>query len=188
MKEKDIITTKPGVSFITTQVTENFTFDSDISEDQKTKLLERHKFAYEKINECSRLTEDQKSKLKEGYAKAIRHSTLTTPGVNAKAEINGSRVWINFGVLFPEGDREIAQTLIHEMMHISGYTHPARTAQDEPYDNGVYYGTPPLQSEMCIAGVQSDQELRSLDVDDFANCVPSENGEYTIMTQNSKNG
>jgi hypothetical protein len=46
-------------------------------------------------------------------------------------------------------------------MHCAGYTHPTRIDPpapnaDAPYDNGKYYGTPPLRAELCIAGQQSD--------------------------------
>jgi hypothetical protein len=68
---------------------------------------------------------------------------------------------VNFTNLFPQGDNEIAQTLLHVMMHCAGYTHavridPPALNADVPYDGGKYYGTPPLRAELCIAGQQSD--------------------------------
>lgn len=60
------------------------------------------------------------------------------------------------------------------MMHCAGFTHPDRRdpppgrdcSAPDPYvfdcpnDNGVYYGTPPLRAEFCIAGDQSDVQSR----------------------------
>jgi hypothetical protein len=96
--------------------------------------------------------------------------------VNASAAVGGSTLNVNFGVLFPQGDEEIAQTLIHEMMHCAGFSHPVRRDPppgsscaapnpalfDCPNDNGVYYGTAPLRAEFCIAGDQSDVRGRAL--------------------------
>jgi hypothetical protein len=85
--------------------------------------------------------------------------------VSTDAAINASffqgQIWVNFANLFPLGDNEIAQTLLHEMMHRAGYGHPDRIDPpapdaDVPYDDGKYYGTAPLRSELCIAGQQSD--------------------------------
>ena len=41
------------------------------------------------------------------------------------------------------------------MMHCAGYTHPERKSSDKPFDKGKYYNSPPLRSEICIAGGQS---------------------------------
>lgn len=138
------------------QIGSNFTYSSNISSQQKATLLERHRFAYGQIERCDTLTSKQKNALRIAYTRQIDHDVNTTPGVNASAFVGGNQVFVNFDVLFPQGDREIAQTLIHEMMHCAGYTHPTRTSSDIPGDGGVYYSTPPLQSEICIAGVQSD--------------------------------
>lgn len=139
----------------------NFTYDSDITAAQRLRLQERHTWAWFQGKACGALTAQQLADLGQTYQKAIRHSVSTDATANASATVNGSRLWINFTNLFPLGDNEIAQTLIHEMMHCAGYTHPARRdppAQnpDTPGDNGPYYGTAPLQAELCIAGQQSD--------------------------------
>ena len=138
------------------QIGDNFTFDTNITAEQKAKLLERHRFAFSQITACGSLANDQKSALTEAYGRVIRHGIETRPGVNASAFLNGSQVFVNFDVLFPQGDNEIAQTLIHEMMHCAGFSHPVRTLSDTPGDGGTYYSSPPLQSELCIAGLQSD--------------------------------
>lgn len=138
----------------------NFTFDSDITDAQRARLLERHTWAYFQAGTCGALTAQETADVRAAYDRAIRHST-TTANVNGSATVGGSRLWINFNNLFPLGDDEIAQTLLHEMMHCAGYTHPARIDPpapnaDVPGDNGKYYGTPPLRAELCIAGQQSD--------------------------------
>ena len=70
------------------------------------------------------------------------------------------------------------------MMHCAGVGHPVRRRPpagmscnqpnpqlfDCPFDNGQYYGTAPLQAEMCIAGSQSD-----------VNCDTNEEGSYSIF-------
>lgn len=138
-------------------IANNFTFENTITPAQRDKLIERHRFAYSRITACSTLSDEQKTALMLTYGRSINHGIDDRPGVNASAFLGGSQIFVNFDNLFPQGDREIAQTLIHEMMHCAGYTHPTRRdGIDIPGDEGVYYGTPPLQSEICIAGVQSD--------------------------------
>jgi hypothetical protein len=136
----------------------NFTFDTRITANQVMTLLERHRFAYFQLFQCSNLSEAEKQALIRAYRKAIRHGIDPRPNVNASAFVNGDVLDVNFNVLFPQGDREIAQTLIHEMMHCAGYSHPNRQPTDRPFDGGVYYNSPPLRAEICIAGLQSDAE------------------------------
>jgi hypothetical protein len=130
------------------------------------------------------------------YRRPIRHGINNVPNVNASAFINGNQVFVNFGNLFPQGGTEIAQSLIHEMMHCTGFTHPIRRNPDPalgqscaapnaalfdcPFDNGVYYGTQPLQAELCIAGAQSDLLLRAVEKAADESCVIDEAGEATI--------
>jgi hypothetical protein len=104
---------------------------------------------------------------------------------------------VNFTVLFPQGDEEISQTLIHEMMHCAGFSHPDRrdpppgrscaapdpTLFDCPDDNGVYYGTAPLRAEFCIAGDQSDAATARLQRKaETQRCVIDTDGVATIRT------
>jgi hypothetical protein len=160
----------------------NFAFDGDISIENRNRLIEQHRLAISRIAACGTLTIQQRTDLFAAYRRAIRHSTITTPGVNAQATIGGAQIWVNFGVLFPQGNNEIAQTLIHEMMHCAGYTHPNRQSTDTPFDNGPYYSTPPLQSEICIAGSQSDIFLSLQEKASQEECF-EENGIYTIRNQ-----
>lgn len=134
----------------------NFAFDRAITTAQRTTLLQQQRRAFGQIQACGSLTNAQRTALTDTYRRPIRHGINTTPNVNASAFLNRNQVFVNFGVLFPQGNDEIAQTLIHEMMHCAGFTHPGRTTADAPGDGGPYYGTPPLQAELCIAGVQSD--------------------------------
>jgi hypothetical protein len=148
----------------------HFTFAGDISAENRDRLIARHRFALSRISWCNNLTAEEKAKLNEVYQRAIHHTTLNDANANASAQVGGSQLNVNFGVLFPQGDEEISQTLIHEMMHCAGFRHPARrdppagsscaapnpAVFDCPNDNGQYYGTPPLRAEFCIAGDQSD--------------------------------
>jgi hypothetical protein len=68
---------------------------------------------------------------------------------------------LNFKKLFSLPDDEVTQILVHQMMHLAGYTHrkrhdPPGVFPDVPGDGGEYYGSTPLKAEMCIAGRQSD--------------------------------
>jgi hypothetical protein len=139
----------------------NFTFDSGITPSQKATLLERHTWAYYRAGLCSNISAEEKGRVRRAYRKPISHSVSTDPAVNASAFVGGQSLSVNFTNLFPLGDNEIAQTLLHEMMHCAGYTHPVRIDPpapdaDVPFDGGKYYGTPPLRAELCIAGQQSD--------------------------------
>ena len=148
----------------------NYTFDSAITPEQVNILLERHRFAYSRGMACANLSDSERQSLRRAYFRAIHHGIETRPNVNASATVDGSHVDVNFGVLFPQGAVEITQTLIHEMMHCAGFTHPTRRNPppgmscavpnpaifDCPFDGGQYYGTPPLRAELCIVGVQSD--------------------------------
>lgn len=135
---------------------ERFGFEgATVTDAQRTRLLLRHEAALDSIQNCGNLSATEKSNLRTAYKKAIFTRGTTEAGINARAEVGGTNMWVNFGVLFPQGDTEIAQTLIHEMMHIAGYSHPDRTSSDSPYDGGAYYNSPPLRAELCIAGFQS---------------------------------
>jgi triacylglycerol esterase/lipase EstA (alpha/beta hydrolase family) len=147
----------------------HFTFANDISGENRNRLIDRHRFALSRAGACGNLNSSERDSLFSTYGRAIHHTTLNDPTANASAQVGGSQLNVNFGVLFPQGDVEIAQTLIHEMMHCAGFTHPVRrdapagqscaapnpAVFDCPNDNGVYYGTPPLRAEFCIAGNQS---------------------------------
>lgn len=134
----------------------SFTFAAGITTQQRFTLLERHSSAISRISGCGSLNPTERQNLRQTYRRAIHHGINNNPSANASAVIGGSQIDVNFGVLFPQGVTEIAQTLIHEMMHCAGYTHPNRQPTDTPLDNGPYYGTPPLRAEICIAGNQSD--------------------------------
>ena len=139
----------------------NFTFDSGITASQRSTLLERHTWAYYRAGLCGNISVEEKGRVRQAYRKPISHSISTDPTVNASSFVGGQSLSVNFSNLFPHGDDEIAQTLLHEMMHCAGYTHPVRIDPpapnaDVPFDGGKYYGTPPLRAELCIAGQQSD--------------------------------
>jgi hypothetical protein len=154
----------------------NFTFADDIATANRNRLLDRHRFAAAQIGGCGNLSQAERDALFGAYRRPIHHTTLNEPGVNASAVVGGSTLNVNFGVLFPQGEVEISQTLIHEMMHCAGFSHPVRrdppagsscaapnpAVFDCPNDRGQYYGTPPLRAEFCIAGNQSDATRRAM--------------------------
>ncbi|MGG4443725.1 hypothetical protein [Brevibacillus fortis] len=171
-----------------------FSFQPEINSSQRFKLIERHIFAVSRAIICDTLG-DHKQKLLNAYTKAIDHGVSTDPNENASVPVpERSRINVNFSVLFPKGDIEIAQTLIHEMMHCAGeglqseLDHPPRRLPppgqscavpehtfDCPFDGGPYYSSPPLQAELCIAGSQSD----------ISNCMLNSRGEFTVYEKNT---
>jgi hypothetical protein len=169
-------------------------YDSDITNAQRQTLADCHSLAINQTATCMSLTRDQKRQLRDTYRKSIRFSSTTKAGINAEATVGGSQIWINFGVLFPQGTNEIAQTLIHEMMHCAGFNHPVRrdpvapmscaipnpSLFDCPFDNGVYYSTVPLLAEICIAGNQSDRVLLANEDAFQRNCTIDASGLCTI--------
>ncbi|MFF9016380.1 hypothetical protein ACF09C_25850, partial [Streptomyces sp. NPDC014870] len=175
----------------------HFTFAGDISAANRQRTLDRHRFALTRIAACGNLSADERTKLHQAYDRAIHHTTLNQAGVNASATVGGSQLNVNFGVLFPQGDEEISQTLIHEMVHCAGFTHPKRrdppagsscaapnpAVFDCPGDNGVYFGTAPLRAEFCIAGDQSDVRSRLRAKAATESCVIDENGEAVLHTE-----
>ncbi|MFF8840271.1 hypothetical protein [Streptomyces sp. NPDC015130] len=192
----DILGTNVGPGYPMNFVLSHFTFAGDISAANRNRTLERHRFALTRIAGCNNLSAQEKGKLYQAYDRAIHHTTSTEPNTNASANVGGSQININFGVLFPQGDREISQTLIHEMMHCAGFDHPEKRRPptgsscaspnpavfDCPGDNGVYFGTPPLRAETCIAGVQSDVRARIERKESVESCVVDENGAATLYT------
>ena len=173
----------------------NFTFEAGITQDQVNTLLERHRFAYSRIMGCSNLSDSERESLRKTYRRAIHHGIETDPDANASSHVGGSHIDVNFAVLFPHGGVEIAQTLIHEMMHCAGFSHPKRRDPqngmscanpdpalfDCPFDGGQYYGTAPLRAEMCIAGWQSDMMSRVLEAAGALSCRIDETGRATII-------
>ena len=171
----------------------NFTFDSAITPQQTATLLERHRFAFSRIMATHNLNAAEQQAILAAYYRPIAHGIETRPNVNASAIVGGSQLWVNFNVLFPQGATEIAQTLIHEMTHSAGFSHPSRRDApagmscaapnpaifDCPFDNGVYYGTPPLRAELCIAGTQSDLLLFEGRASETT-CVVGDDGVATI--------
>ena len=174
----------------------HFTFADDISAENRNKLIERHTFALGRIQACGNLSGPEKDRLYEAYRRRIHHTTLNKPDTNASAQVGGSTINVNFGVLFPQGDEEISQTLIHEMMHCASFDHPDRRDPtppqscsnpdpalfDCPNDNGQYYGTPPLRAEFCIAGDQSDVRARLVDKAGEESCQIDADGLATLRT------
>jgi len=171
-----------------------FTFDPAITAAQVTTLLERHRYGFGRMMMCQNITNAERQTLQQAYNRPIAHGINTNPNQNASATVGGNQLDVNFNNLFPKGPTEIAQTLIHEMMHCAGFTHPTRRDPpagtscstpnpalfDCPFDNGVYYGSPPLRAELCIAGSQSDLMLRVLKNQGDESCTIDAQNTATI--------
>ena len=153
----------PGSSWAGFQpIGQNFTFNSDYSLEQQEIVLERHRLAYGKIRGCTAVSSDNQAELLTKYEDDIKHDVDTRDAVIASAYLNGDEIFINLNIFFGLGRNDQSQTLLHEFMHLIGESHPDRifppdNDADVPFDNGPYYGSPPLRAELCIAGTQSDE-------------------------------
>jgi lamin tail-like protein len=151
----------------------DYTFDPGFTGAEITAIMERWGHAYLRLRECGTVSDANKTTIIRSFKKRINHTLAAAANANASAPLNGSTININRTNFFGLIAREQAQTLLHEMCHSAGFTHPDRRdcppgippACDTPGDNGAYYGTVPLQAELCIAGVQSDTV-----------CVPAPDG------------
>jgi hypothetical protein len=143
-----------------------YRFDAGIPGADRRAALRQHLRGWTRYRNCTTLTPSQRKRLGEVYSRRLQHSPTRRSGVFALvSSANDSRLWVNFDALRMAGTDELGQTLIHELMHLAGYMHPPRRSCagglappecDVPGDGGVYYSTPPLQAELCIAGSQSD--------------------------------
>lgn len=168
----------------------NFTFEAAVTAEQRRRLLERHSAALARAATCGNITAAERADLRRAYSRRIRHGINTDPGANASAVPGGDDIWVNFTNLFPQNDNEVAQTLVHEMMHCAGYTHPVRRdpphpTPDVPGDGGPYYGTPPLRSEFCIAGSQSDALRETAAVAARPRACVEVDGRFVVVSETS---
>jgi hypothetical protein len=142
----------------------NFTFDEAIPRAPRLRLLQLHAFVHFRVRQRSAaLNFQERVDILKAYLKPINHGPLDEPTANSSAVVGGNQISINFTNLLPLHDREISQTLLHEMTHIAGYQHPPRQLTDVPGDNGPYYNSAPLRAELCIAGTQSDAGILTLE-------------------------
>ena len=142
----------------------NFTFDEAIPRAHRLRLLQRHALAHFRVRQRGMLLNFQeRTDVLNAYLRPINHSISDDPATNSSAVVGGNQIMINLKNLLPLADREIAQTLLHEMTHIAGYGHPARQLSDVPGDNGPYYSSAPLRAELYIAGIQSDAGILTLE-------------------------
>lgn len=132
-----------------------FTFEPAFSDEEWHQILAGHERAYERAGDCSRLTPDQQSQVPRLYFERIYHYVSSDPTMNAGTLAGSRYIVVNTANLLPLSKDEVPQTILHEMMHCVGYRNPVRKASDVPFDEGEYYGSVPLQAEICIAGSQS---------------------------------
>lgn len=141
-----------------------YSFAAGFSDTERNTIMERWASAYERLQVCTTVSDGNRIRINQSFRKAISHGLNAPANANASAYLNGNSIDINRTNFFGLVQREQAQTLLHEMTHCAGFSHPNRRdcppatppGCDQPGDNGPYYGTVPLQSELCIAGIQSD--------------------------------
>jgi len=161
LHKKNVAGTVPIYRWFNSNFMKRFTFSAAWTDANKHRLLERHSWAYYRAGLTDQLSGAEADLVRRLYQnETIHHEVITTPGINGSAIVGGRQISINVGGLFPQGDNEISQTLLHELMHCVGYTHPAKSGT--PGDDGPYFSTAPLRAELAIAGAQSDQVLTLL--------------------------
>lgn len=154
----------------------NFTFHADISQADRIRLTDLHRWGFTQLGKCSSLDTGERAAMFATYRKAISHGFEPDADANASAVVGGSNVDVNFTNFATIGNREAAQSLIHELAHCAGFDHPDRkdpapgqprdcAQHDCPGDGGLYYGSVPLRAELCIAGKQSDATTCSVGPD-----------------------
>jgi len=133
----------------------NHFFDPDFSRAEQERILERQLFALNRVQSCNSLSPAERADANAAYRNPIRYGR--EPSDNGRGWLGRNWLFVNLGNFAnnAERNRELSQTLVHEMMHVANYSHPTRSGS--PGDNGPYYGTVPLQAELCIGGVQSDE-------------------------------
>ncbi len=141
----------------------NYSFEAGYALDEEDATLERHRYSFGKVSACTTLSDANKRELFAKYERPIVHGTNAPADAWASAPIGGERIDINVASFFSDtnSDDNRSQTLIHEMVHLIGEEHPDRRDPpdpnaDSPNDGGPYYGSAPLQAELCIAGTQND--------------------------------
>ena len=135
----------------------NFTFNKAYTKEQKNIILRRHNYIFGLLGTCTHISKSEQSNLKKIYREAIHHDFEKDPNRYGSADLNGRTLYLNLKKLHPLGDLSTELTIIHEMMHCAGYTHPNPRSctnnpatGDCPGDGGPYYGSAPLRAELCV--------------------------------------
>lgn len=125
-------------------------FSYNFPNDLKEQLIEAHEIALHYIGTCTALDPYHLNRLRWQYRiKQVIHNTWDSSPCASDAdavgcaEIGGNRIWVKFDPNRIYTLNELAQLLIHEMMHIAGYDHPNRN--DPEYPNSI-----PVLAQRCI--------------------------------------
>ncbi|ACM15752.1 hypothetical protein BCQ_PI018 (plasmid) [Bacillus cereus Q1] len=144
------------------QINHYTNFSYKFPENEKKRLIEAHELIISKIGNCNALELSTLLGLQQNYKlKLVNHSPFdsslpsgcTGPDVVGCAIRNGSAIWIDLAKPYHNSVHKIAETLIHEMMHVTGYDHPNK---NEPgYDTSI-----PILAEKCITDSLAGTTIR----------------------------
>ncbi|MCI4253003.1 hypothetical protein MRP26_29380 [Bacillus sp. CCB-MMP212] len=127
-------------------------FSYNYPDDLKEQLIIGHEIVTSNIGTCAALDPAILRQLQANYRlDQVIHNTwdsspcASDPGAVGCAEIGGNRIWVKFdgGLGRVPNLNELAKVLIHEMMHIAGFSHPNRN--DPNYPNSL-----PVLAQQCI--------------------------------------
>ncbi|MEC0038549.1 hypothetical protein P4L29_30010 [Bacillus cereus] len=131
----------------------NFSYNGSI--DENYQLLKAHELITDSIGSCSELTSEMLQNLRNTYRDTNvvhRQWDDERPGgcddqvVEGCARVGERYIWINFERINRTNNpnKELAQVLIHEMMHVAGYRHP-KDSNDPDYKTSA-----PVLASKCI--------------------------------------
>ncbi|OMF39764.1 MULTISPECIES: hypothetical protein [Paenibacillus] len=111
---------------------------------QEEIVRKAHNVICKTIDSCNVLTEEDKLKLKNIYFEQIfYHYEGVIPGIEAQAKLHGNGMRFDSNFLTTATLYRLTGTVLHEMMHSLGYTHPHHT--DPTYSSSI-----PERVRSCI--------------------------------------
>ncbi|OMD87525.1 MULTISPECIES: hypothetical protein [Paenibacillus] len=131
----------------------NITYN--VTDDQKNRLIQAHELILSKSSTCNSLPEillavkGVYGQTQFNYHDINDNCPCGTENVLGCALIGGHDIWINFQDNISV--EMLAETVIHEQMHIYGYDHSAQPPTEEDLSD-PYYSSIPALAEICIRG------------------------------------
>lgn len=154
---------------------DTYIYDQSFTYDQKLYIRKSLNEIVRSFPNSPYLTEIEKRNLiNNALKKQLSIYPLNESGSKANAEVNGSKIRVNLN-LFPDRQKDfidLCRTMIHELLHISGYEHPIYSHEFRQYAgcgcNGETTGVPddakkywystPLRAE-CIFDYMTQNDI-----------------------------
>jgi hypothetical protein len=148
------------------EIGDNYTFTETFIGGERGNIIRDYREAFSMSQHCTSISEAERSNLVLAFRKPIHHSAIDT-GAFGRATIGGSEIGLDRSVYFRSSSIERQGGLLHELMHIAGYSHPALLS-DPSYVNSA-----PVRVEKCanlstpmftcVSGDMGNLELHELD-------------------------